>query len=78
MATIKRSVSFDQDAWEMAKAAAARAGMSPSAWVSRAARRQAIKDGYQGGPVGAEADVEALALADETEAAAAEEWRAAG
>ena len=77
MATIKKSVSLDEESWALARAAAERSGLSPSAWLSRAARRQAIMDGYQGGP---DEDVaEALALADEAEAAAAgEEWRAAG
>lgn len=75
MATIKRSVSIDTEAWALAQAAAKASKMSPSAWLSRAARRQAIMDGFQGGP--AEDVAEALALADEEEAAAGE-WRAAG
>lgn len=78
MATKKVTLSIDADAWTFVEAAARRAGTSPSAWLSRAARQQAIRDVYAG--TLSASDAEAAALADEAEAAAAEEegWRAAG
>jgi hypothetical protein len=77
MATVKKTLSLDADAWAFAERAAAQAGLSPSAWLSRAARQQAIRQGYRGRPTAAAA--ETAALADEAEAALAEEeWRAAG
>jgi hypothetical protein len=76
MATVKKTLSLDADAWTFAERAAAQAGLSVSAWLSRAARQQAIRQSYGGGP--APADAEAIALADEAEAAEAEGWRAAG
>ena len=68
MATRKVTLSLDVAAWSFAEQAAARAGMSPSAWISRAARREAVRTGC--GPVPDPAD---SAIADEAERAAAEE-----
>ncbi|MBF6137061.1 hypothetical protein IU501_29210 [Nocardia otitidiscaviarum] len=74
MATRKVTLSLDEAAWSYAEQAAARAGMSPSAWISRAARREAVRTGW--GPVSDPAD---LAAMDEAELAAAEkELRAQG
>jgi hypothetical protein len=74
MATRKVTLSLDEAAWSYAEQAAARAGMSPSAWISKAARREAVRTGV--GPV---LDVTALAAADEAEVVAAEkEMRAQG
>lgn len=64
----------------MAEAAARRAGLSTSAWMSRTARREAVRTGHGLTDPGA-ADQPALAeaLADEADLAAAEEeMRAAG
>lgn len=69
MATVKKTLSLDADAWAFTQQAAQRAGLSPSAWLSRTARQQAIIDNYTGST--ALADAEADALADETEAAEA-------
>ncbi|MGH3611958.1 MAG: hypothetical protein ACRDRK_04965 [Pseudonocardia sp.] len=75
MATRKVTLSIDQTAWALAEAAASRAGISPSAWLSAAARREAVRLGA-GTDWG---DVEAAALADDADLAAAEEeLRAAG
>ncbi|SUA74145.1 Uncharacterised protein [Nocardia otitidiscaviarum] len=74
MATRKVTLSLDEAAWSYAEQAAARAGMSPSAWISRAARREAVRTGW--GPTPDPAD---LAAMDEAELAAAEkELRAQG
>ncbi|MGY2062156.1 hypothetical protein ACW9HQ_45375 [Nocardia gipuzkoensis] len=74
MATRKVTLSLDEAAWSYAEQAAARAGMSPSAWISKAARREAVRTGC--GPV---PDPVALAAADEAELRAAEkELRAQG
>lgn len=74
MATRKVTLSLDEAAWSYAEQAAARAGMSPSAWISKAARREAVRTGV--GPV---SDVTAEAAADAAELAAAEEaMRASG
>ncbi|WP_405486913.1 hypothetical protein [Nocardia sp. NBC_00511] len=74
MATRKVTLSLDEAAWSYAQDAAARAGMSPSAWISRAARREAVRLGV--GPV---PDPVELAAADEAEIVAAEkELRAQG
>ncbi|MGY5279898.1 hypothetical protein [Nocardia gipuzkoensis] len=74
MATRKVTLSLDEAAWSYAEQAAARAGMSPSAWISKAARREAVRTGV--GPV---SDVTAEAAADAPELAAAEEeMRASG
>lgn len=45
MVTRKVTLSLDQTAWAMAEDAAARAGISTSAWVSAAARREAVRLG---------------------------------
>jgi hypothetical protein len=45
MATRKVTLSLDQTAYALAEAAAARAGMSTSAWLSAAARREAVRLG---------------------------------
>ncbi len=75
MTTRKVTLSLDQTAWAMAEAAAARAGISTSAWLSAAARREAVRLGA-GTDWG---DVEAQALAHDADLAAAEEdLRAAG
>jgi hypothetical protein len=76
MATVKKTLSIDADAWAFTELAAQRAGLSPSAWLSRAARQQAIRQNYVGGGF---AEAEAAALADEAEATAGrEESGAAG
>jgi hypothetical protein len=75
MATRKVTLSIDQTAWALTKAAAARAGISPSAWLSAAARREAVRLG-----AGTEwGDVETQAIAEDADMAAAEDdLRAAG
>ncbi|WP_067830901.1 hypothetical protein [Nocardia inohanensis] len=74
MATRKVTLSLDEAAWSYAEQAAARAGMSPSAWISRAARREAVRTGCAPGP-----DPVQLAADDEAERKAAEkELRAQG
>lgn len=75
MATHKVTLSIDQTAWTLAEAAAARAGISPSAWISAAARREAVRLG-----AGTEwGDTEAEAMADDADLAAAEaDLRATG
>jgi len=74
MATRKVTVSLDVTALGLAERAAAREGMSMSAWLSRSARREAVRTGA--GPVG---DVLADALADEAELIEAQRhMRAAG
>ena len=45
MATRKVTLSLDQTAYALAEQAAARAGMSTSAWLSAAARREAVRLG---------------------------------
>ncbi len=75
MATRKVTLSIDQTAWTLAENAAARAGISPSAWISAAARREAVRLGA-GTDWG---DAEAEALAYDADLAAAEaDLRAAG
>jgi hypothetical protein len=69
MATRKVTLSIDQTAWALAEAAAARAGISPSAWLSAAARREAIRLGA-GTDWG---DSEAEALSQDADLAKAEE-----
>jgi hypothetical protein len=76
MATRKVTVSLEVGALELAERAARRDGLSISAWLSRAARREAVRTGV-GRPT---PDEQALAEAinDEAERAAAEaELRAA-
>lgn len=75
MATRKVTLSIDQTAWNLTEAAAARAGISPSAWISAAARREAVRLGA-GTTWG---DTEAEALAYDADLTAAEaDIRAAG
>jgi hypothetical protein len=45
MATRKVTLSLDETALALAQAAAAQAGVSVSAWVSAAARREAVRNG---------------------------------
>ena len=70
-------MSFDPATHELAEQAARREGLTLSAWLSRAARREAVRLGA--GPVRTADATLAEALADEAELAAAEEdMRAAG
>jgi hypothetical protein len=74
MATRKVTVSLDATALLLAERAAAREGLSMSAWLSRAARREAVRTGV--GPI---VDGLADARADEAELVLAEkDMRAAG
>ena len=75
MATRKVTLSLDDAALAMAEAAAARAGISTSSWLSAAARREAVRLG-----AGSDwADPAADADADDDDLAAAEaDLRAAG
>lgn len=73
MATRKVTVSLDVTTLDLVTRAAAWDGMSVSAWLSRAARREAVRTGA--GPV---VDVLADALADEAELIEAQRHRAAG
>ena len=75
MATRKVTLSIDNTAWALAEAAAARAGISPSAWLSAAARREAVRLGA--GTDWGDAEAEALAY-DGDLAAAEADIRAAG
>ncbi len=73
-ATRKITVSLDVTALDLAERAAARDGIAMPAWLSRAARREAVRTGT--GLVG---DVLADALAEEAELMEAErQLRAAG
>ncbi len=75
MATRKVTLSIDEAAWALTKTAAAHAGLSPSAWLSAAARGEAVRLGTGAGW----GDPEADAMADEAELAEAEaDLRAAG
>ncbi|MDN5914239.1 MAG: hypothetical protein L0I76_03880 [Pseudonocardia sp.] len=75
MATRKVTVSLDAVAVSYGERAAAAAGVSFSSWLSRAARREAVRTGIGPSADGAEAE----AVADEREhAVAAKEMRAAG
>ncbi|MDI5975406.1 hypothetical protein [Amycolatopsis magusensis] len=71
MATRKVTLSLDAGALEFAERAAKAHGISVSSWLSKAARREAVRTGYT--PHVAPPQVEALALADELELAKAEE-----
>jgi hypothetical protein len=76
MATRKITVSLDVTALGMVEQAARRDGLSLSAWLSRAARREAVRSGFT--PAQAD-DALAESLADERERELAEEdMRAAG
>ncbi|MBN6039449.1 hypothetical protein [Amycolatopsis sp. 195334CR] len=78
MATRKVTLSLDAGALEFAERAAKAHGISVSSWLSKAARREAVRTGYtphrpadpQATPTN---ENEALALADELERARAEE-----
>jgi len=75
MATRKVTLSLDAAAIEYAERAAKAHGVSLSSWLSKAARREAVRTGYHGRP----ARAEAAAASDEAELAAAEkELRAEG
>jgi hypothetical protein len=81
MATKKVTVSLDVTALGMVEQAARREGLSLSAWLSRAARREAVRSGFT--PARADDaradDALGAALADERERELAEEdMRAAG
>lgn len=76
MATRKVTLSLDASAIEYAERAAKANGLSLSSWLSKAARREAVRTGYRARPA---ADVASLALSDEAEVAVAEkELRAEG
>jgi hypothetical protein len=64
MATVKKTLSFDVGAFELAEQAAQRAGVSVSAWMSRVARQEAVRLGA--GPESWE-DAEGQAILDEEE-----------
>ena len=75
MATRKVTLSLDQTAYTLAESAAARAGVSTSAWLSAAARREAVRLGA-GSDWG---DHHIEALAEDADVAVAEaELRATG
>ncbi|NNH75106.1 hypothetical protein HLB23_35540 [Nocardia uniformis] len=67
--TTKVSLSLETSAWEIANREAAKAGISPSAWVSKACQQKAIRDFR---PVVTPAADEAATVAYEAEQAAAE------
>jgi hypothetical protein len=74
MATRKVTLSLDTVALALAERAAAQTGQSLSAWLSRAARREAVRTG-----VGPAVDQLPEAMADEAELAEAErQLRASG
>lgn len=76
MATRKVTYTIDAHTVAMAELAARRAGLSTSAWMSRAARREAVRTGHSLTEV---AGAEGQARLDEIERAAAEaEMREAG
>jgi hypothetical protein len=75
MPTRKVTLSLDQTALDMAQVAAAQAGLSVSAWLSAAARREAVRMGAGTSWGNAARD----ATADDADLASAEaERRAAG
>lgn len=75
--TRKVTVSMEATALDLAQRAAATEGLSISAWLSRAARREAVRTGA--GATGLTDTILAEALADEGELQAAERvMRAAG
>jgi hypothetical protein len=71
MATRKVTLSLDTAAIEFAERAAKAHGISLSSWLSKAARREAVRTGYR--PPARPVKAEELAAADEAEIAAAEE-----
>lgn len=77
MATRKITLSLDAAAVEFAERAAREHGISLSSWLSRAARREAVRTGYH--PPKRVADAQRQAAGDEAELATAEkELRAEG
>lgn len=70
MATRKITLSLDTEAVALAERAAREHGVSLSSWLSRAARREAVRTGYR--PVVHATDPAGLATGDEAELAAAE------
>jgi hypothetical protein len=70
MATRKVTLSLDSGALEFAERAAKAHGVSVSSWLSKAARREAVRTGYTA-PRAGKAD--SAAVSDEAERAAAEE-----
>lgn len=82
MATRKVTLSLDASAVEYAERAAKAHGVSLSSWLSKAARREAVRTGYvaQAASVSSVSpEAERLAEADEAELTAAEkELRAEG
>jgi hypothetical protein len=76
MATRKVTVSLDVTALGMVEQAARRDGLSVSAWLSRAGRREAVRTGFASGRAD---EAQSEALVDERERELAEEdMRAAG
>lgn len=78
MATRKVTLSLDAASLALAEAAAANAGLSTSAWLSRAARREAIRTGYAPGELDVTRVVEQAETDEAERARADEEMRAAG
>lgn len=77
MATRKVTFSFDEESHDFAVRAAKKAGLSLSAWMSRAARREAVRTGV--GPAPQTTELDDASATDELVLAAAEEdLRAAG
>ncbi|MGW4486243.1 hypothetical protein ACWEOE_20660 [Amycolatopsis sp. NPDC004368] len=75
MATRKVTLSLDSGALEFAERAAKAHGISVSSWLSKAARREAVRTGYTPQP----ATPAPVAEADEVERTAAEkDMRAQG
>lgn len=72
MATRKVTLSLDTAALEFAERAAKAHGISMSAWLSKAARREAVRTGYHV-PARPDLHPQASAESDEAERAAAEE-----
>lgn len=70
MATRKVTLSLDSGALEFAERAAKAHGISVSSWLSKAARREAVRTGYTPQAV---SPVEPAADSDEAERSAAEE-----
>ncbi len=65
--TVKRTISFDNEAVFLAERAAAQAGISLSAWLSQVTRREALRSGASPQP-----DAELHSRYDEEEWSAAE------
>lgn len=73
MAMSRLTVTMDAATRRLAEESARRAGLSLSAWLARAARREAVRLGVGPAATTPEADLLAEALADETDYALAEE-----